>query len=171
MKRSTDRILTSHAGSLHGPEALREMHAHRAPSDPLSGEQAAQVKQAIDDVVRLQKENGVDVANDGEYTKGILIGWMTYARADSTASSSEALPEGDTSGNGSITAREIALLPAITSSTAFGWLRQCRHIGGFGRTAVFCTGPLKYIGQAELQARHRLHEGGDAQARRRGAAS
>ena len=34
MKRSTDRILTSHAGSLHRPDDLREIMAKRQDGEP-----------------------------------------------------------------------------------------------------------------------------------------
>src|SRR4029079_12994352 len=77
LKRSTDRILLSHAGSLWRPDDLREAMQKRKDGDAFDAAFAAQVKAAVGDVVRLQKESGVDQVNDGEYTKR---SWQTYAR-------------------------------------------------------------------------------------------
>ena len=59
MRRSTDRIITSHAGALHGTPAMIELS--KRPGEAPPAEAAETVKQAINDVVRLQKESGVDV--------------------------------------------------------------------------------------------------------------
>jgi 5-methyltetrahydropteroyltriglutamate--homocysteine methyltransferase len=65
MKRSVDRILTSHAGSLPRPPELRQLFARKAS--------AAEVQDALDaavkDVIRRQREAGIDIVNDGEYGK------------------------------------------------------------------------------------------------------
>jgi len=76
MKRSVDRILTTHVGSLIRPAALRELGATAAKD---GGDAAAQypgeLKIATADVVRRQVEAGVDVVNDGEYGKS---SWANY---------------------------------------------------------------------------------------------
>jgi 5-methyltetrahydropteroyltriglutamate--homocysteine methyltransferase len=147
MKRSTDRILTSHAGSLHGPDALRDMHNNRRPEDALGGSDAAAVKAAVADVVRLQAENGVDVVNDGEYTKGILIGWMTYAQGRLEGLERRELKPGEESGSASIYAREAQYFADYFRQAFAGF----GNMGGFGRTAIYCTGPLVYKGHADAQ--------------------
>src|SRR5687767_14854073 len=60
MKRSTDRILTSHAGSLHRPDDLRDTMAARKDGEPFDAALEQRVADAIKEVVRLQHENGVD---------------------------------------------------------------------------------------------------------------
>ena len=70
MKRSTERFLTTHTGSLPRPEDLiRMMYAREegVPVDPaaLSG----RVASAVEEVVRKQAEAGVDVVNEGEMSK------------------------------------------------------------------------------------------------------
>jgi 5-methyltetrahydropteroyltriglutamate--homocysteine methyltransferase len=70
MKRSTDRILTTHTGSLPRPVDLFEMidaRERRAPYD----EQALQerVRTAVADIVRQQAESGIDIVSDGEFGK------------------------------------------------------------------------------------------------------
>ena len=61
MQRSTERILTTHVGSLPEPPGLD------------TDEQRAA---AVADVVRRQREIGLDVINEGEYTKG--GDWLSY---------------------------------------------------------------------------------------------
>ena len=78
MKRSTERILTTHTGSLPRPSDLTTMlealDAGNAP-DPAAFE--ARVRRAVADVVRQQLDAGVDVVSDGEQGK---VGYSTYVR-------------------------------------------------------------------------------------------
>jgi 5-methyltetrahydropteroyltriglutamate--homocysteine methyltransferase len=78
MKRSTERILTTHTGSLPRPSdlttALEAMDAGTMP-DPEAFD--ARVRRAVADVVRQQVEAGVDIVNDGEQGK---VGYSTYVR-------------------------------------------------------------------------------------------
>jgi len=70
MKRSTERFLTTHTGSLPRPEDLvRAMYAKEegVPVDPVA--LAARVASAVEEVVRRQADAGVDVVNDGEMSK------------------------------------------------------------------------------------------------------
>jgi 5-methyltetrahydropteroyltriglutamate--homocysteine methyltransferase len=144
MKRSTDRLLTSHAGSLHGTPEMIELTKSATPGEAPGPELAEQVKKGVRDVVRLQQENGVDIVNDGEYTKGLGLGWMTYARARLGGIEIRPLSEGERAGNQSITAREEKVFPDYFEDfrTRFG------GAGGFARTAVYAKGPLTYVGQA-----------------------
>ncbi|HET9668173.1 MAG TPA: cobalamin-independent methionine synthase II family protein [Casimicrobiaceae bacterium] len=70
MRRSTDRFLTTHTGSLPRPDDLvRTMYA-REEGVPV--ERAAlerRVAQAVDEVVRKQVDAGIDVVGDGEMSK------------------------------------------------------------------------------------------------------
>jgi 5-methyltetrahydropteroyltriglutamate--homocysteine methyltransferase len=80
MKRSTDRILTTHAGSLPRPDDLIEANRERA-TDPTT---ATRLRADVAEVVRHQIAAGVDVVNDGEYgkpmTEAVDYGaWATYA--------------------------------------------------------------------------------------------
>ncbi len=147
MRRSTDRILTSHAGSLHGTPELIKLMESQPPGEPPGPGLAGQVQQAVKDVVRLQKENLVDVVNDGEYTKGLGLGWMTYARQRLGGIEIRPLSEGERAGNQSITAREEIFFPDYFEAAR----AQFGGAGGFARTAVYATGPLTYIGQSDTQ--------------------
>lgn len=70
MKRSTERFLTTHTGSLPRPEDLiRTMYAKEegVPVDPAA--LSAKVRAAVADVVKKQSDAGVDLINDGELSK------------------------------------------------------------------------------------------------------
>jgi 5-methyltetrahydropteroyltriglutamate--homocysteine methyltransferase len=70
MIRSSDRFLTTHAGSLPRPDDLvRMMYAKEegVPVDPVA--LAQRVRTAVAEVVRKQTEAGIDLVNDGEMSK------------------------------------------------------------------------------------------------------
>jgi 5-methyltetrahydropteroyltriglutamate--homocysteine methyltransferase len=78
MTRSTDRILTTHTGSLPRPADLTAMlEALDAGTPPDTAAFEARVRRAVGDVVRRQVDAGVDVVNDGEQGK---VGYSTYVR-------------------------------------------------------------------------------------------
>jgi 5-methyltetrahydropteroyltriglutamate--homocysteine methyltransferase len=78
MKRSTDRILTTHVGSLIRPPALREFLAAKEAGKPFDEAAYAKcLKECVAEVVRKQAEIGVDVVSDGEFGKA--ISWAQYA--------------------------------------------------------------------------------------------
>jgi len=90
MKRSTERILTTHTGSLPRPDDLVTMLYARDKGE--LQEQAAfeaRVREATAEVVRTQIECGVDVVNDGEAGK---IGYSTYVKDRLTGFEGEAAP-------------------------------------------------------------------------------
>jgi 5-methyltetrahydropteroyltriglutamate--homocysteine methyltransferase len=70
MKRSTDRILTTHTGSLPRPEELiRTMFAKEEGVPVDAAALAGQIRSAVAEVVRRQVAAGLDVVNDGEFSK------------------------------------------------------------------------------------------------------
>jgi 5-methyltetrahydropteroyltriglutamate--homocysteine methyltransferase len=78
MKRSTDRILTTHVGSLIRPPALREFLAAKEAGEPFDKAAYAKcLKESVAQVVRKQAEVGIDVISDGEFGKA--ISWAQYA--------------------------------------------------------------------------------------------
>ena len=76
MKLSTDRIITTHVGSLPRPERLAEILIERENGDPVDAtEFRREAEAAIRWVVQKQLESGIDVGNDGEEPR---IGFQTY---------------------------------------------------------------------------------------------
>jgi len=70
MKRSTDRFLTTHTGSLPRPEDLiRIMYAKEEGVPVDAAALSHRVAAAVDEVVHKQAEAGVDIINDGEMSK------------------------------------------------------------------------------------------------------
>jgi 5-methyltetrahydropteroyltriglutamate--homocysteine methyltransferase len=70
MKRSTDRILTTHTGSLARPWPLLDLMKAKEQGQPYDQAVLDQtVRGAVADVVRRQAESGIDVVNDGEQSK------------------------------------------------------------------------------------------------------
>jgi 5-methyltetrahydropteroyltriglutamate--homocysteine methyltransferase len=78
MKLSTDRILTTHTGSLPRPEAL--LQQLRARDTGETGDAAAlqaTLSQAVNDIVARQVVVGIDAVSDGEQSK---IGYANYVK-------------------------------------------------------------------------------------------
>jgi 5-methyltetrahydropteroyltriglutamate--homocysteine methyltransferase len=76
LKRSSERILTTHVGSLPRSQAVTDVLFAREKG-PLADEAAAEatIAAAVQDVVRRQVEVGIDVVSDGEMSK---ISYATY---------------------------------------------------------------------------------------------
>ena len=78
MKLSTDRILTTHTGSLPRPQPLIDMVLHNERGDAIDAAAfEAQTAKAVDDVVAQQIAAGVDIVSDGEMGKA---SYTTYIR-------------------------------------------------------------------------------------------
>lgn len=148
MKRSTDRILTSHAGSLHRPDDLREIMAARRDGDPFDAGLEERVGETVTEVVRLQAENGLDIVNDGQYTKR---SWQTYSRGRLSGLEFRPLREGEDPNHGSITARESRYFPEFFAEGLAGFGRRQAASASARNQGVFCVGPLLYIGQQEYR--------------------
>jgi len=78
MKRSINRILTTHVGSLIRPPQLLEMVRARQTSGSTDSKAYNKcLSESVADVVRRQADAGVDIVNDGEYGKS--TSWSLYA--------------------------------------------------------------------------------------------
>src|SRR2546430_16723999 len=76
MQRSTDRMYTTHVGSLARPSALLDLMRAAAAGQPVDeAERAEAERQAVADVVARQRAAGLDVISDGEQTK---TGFFAY---------------------------------------------------------------------------------------------
>ena len=78
MKRSTDRILTTHTGSLPRPMDLAAMlEGLESGKTPDAKSFETRVRAAVSEMVSKQVESGVDVVSDGEQGK---VAYSTYVR-------------------------------------------------------------------------------------------
>ena len=95
MRRSSERILTTHAGSLPRPEHLTSLFVRRARGEDVDPVVIAKAgREALRAIVPLQASAGIDVGNNGEqqhdsfflYLKDRLTGlggtWQRPSRAD-----------------------------------------------------------------------------------------
>jgi 5-methyltetrahydropteroyltriglutamate--homocysteine methyltransferase len=77
MKRSTDRILTTHVGSLIRPQPLQQFLRAKQAGDPFDQRAYERcLAQSVADVVRRQAEAGIDTISDGEFGKS--FSWSQY---------------------------------------------------------------------------------------------
>ncbi|HEV8679123.1 MAG TPA: cobalamin-independent methionine synthase II family protein [Stellaceae bacterium] len=141
MKRSTDRILTTHAGSLPRPDDLRAMIMKKQQGEAIDdGAFAARVKTAIAETVKRQTDAGIDIVGDGEMGR---IGFIPYVN-ERLAGIEPARSELANYWNES---REYKAFPAF-----YAWAAaQPGAAGTAGRTRWACTGPVSYKGMAALQ--------------------
>jgi 5-methyltetrahydropteroyltriglutamate--homocysteine methyltransferase len=140
MKRSTDRILTTHVGSLIRPQALQDiMRAKQADKAYDQAAYEACLKESVADVVAHQAETGIDVVSDGEYGKA--ISWNQYVVERLSGFELRAIPPGYRPG-----------IPGAdrTRFKEFYAELDVREPMANARM-VACVGPVKYIGQEIVQ--------------------
>jgi 5-methyltetrahydropteroyltriglutamate--homocysteine methyltransferase len=140
MLYSTERIMTTHAGSLPRPADLRDLvlaKANDAPYDPAA--LAARLKSAVAETVRQQVECGLDCVNDGELSKTNFTDYVRWRIAGYVAR--------PTAGPRrlSITARDEVKFPGY-----FEVNPRARPVGP--PTMPVCVEKLAYVGQADLAA-------------------
>jgi len=80
MKHSTDRILTTHCGSLARPKDLLDLMKAKVIGEPYDeGAYTSRVRSAVAETVRNQVEIGIDVVTDGELGKSCRVRLRTAA--------------------------------------------------------------------------------------------
>jgi 5-methyltetrahydropteroyltriglutamate--homocysteine methyltransferase len=141
MKRSTNRILTTHVGSLIRPQPLHEfLRAKQGgkPYDEKAYQQCLTV--SVTEVVREQADAGIDVVSDGEFGKS--ISWAQYALE--RLSGFERRP---------IKQETVNPFKRGADRTKFAefYAELDAKEAVSTTTEAICVGPIKYIGQAELQ--------------------
>src|SRR5262252_1239157 len=141
MQRSTDRILTTHAGSLPRPADLREMVTAKSNGQPYDAAALAQrLRSAVAEVVQQELTSGLDSINDGELGK---TNFTNYARERLSGFEERARTSGETSAVQLIFGRDLKVFPEYFAMRG--------SFAGAGQNPGFCTGPLTYQGQAALQ--------------------
>src|SRR5215831_6831978 len=83
MRRSTDRTLTTHVGSL----------PYLDHTDPATSQDPTVLRQAVQAVVARQREVGIDVVNEGEYTKG--GDWLSFIESRFSGFEERPRPSGE----------------------------------------------------------------------------
>ena len=130
MKRSTDRVLTTHAGSMIRPPEVLALGP-----DTDAAATTATLRSAVTKVVRKQADLGIDVVSDGEFGKE---SWFTYVMKRLDGYEIRQVPK-----------PEIGFLGLDESRypdffSAFGTL-------DFMRQRHVCVAPIRYVGKPVMQ--------------------
>jgi 5-methyltetrahydropteroyltriglutamate--homocysteine methyltransferase len=140
MKRSTEAMVTTHTGSLPRPDDLVELlYAQESAADTSGGEVAGlaeRARSAVAETVRQQIETGIDVVNDGEMSK---VSYSTYVNSRLAGFDSHV---------------QVQRYPRADAAAFPGYAEwNARQQQGAARIKRFaCTGAVRYVGQAQLQA-------------------
>jgi 5-methyltetrahydropteroyltriglutamate--homocysteine methyltransferase len=154
VKRSDQRILTTHVGSLPRPDDLMALYAANAPDEALQ----PRLRAAVGDIVRQQASSGIDVVNDGEFGKAMRSAtdfgaWWSYVypRLAGYELREEQARKGRAAWTyGSKERKEFAEFYAAEASAAASATRQ----SGSSTATLYgltCTGPVKYVGHAAIK--------------------
>lgn len=134
MKHSTERILTTHTGSLPRPDHLAALLEGRdqreAQADPAL---QALVADAVKETVRKQADAGVAVVNDGEMSK---VGYSTYVTDRLTGFSDQNGPS----------------FPSVEAGLFPGYYRERIASRMATLQRPVCVGPISWRGEAQVQA-------------------
>ncbi|HEY1291483.1 MAG TPA: cobalamin-independent methionine synthase II family protein [Chloroflexota bacterium] len=134
MKRSTDRILTTFAGSLVRPPDLRDLVLERDAGKSVDEARLeARVAEAVGQVVRQQVDAGLDVISDGEMSKP---SFWTYLNERLT---------------GFDTYAPVGGRPAMVDVLDFPELAARLYPRGAQALQPVCTSPIAYRGQPQLE--------------------
>jgi 5-methyltetrahydropteroyltriglutamate--homocysteine methyltransferase len=140
MKRSTDRILTSHVGSLIRPDSVVSyLRAKQAgtPVDEVAHEKS--LAEEVKLVVKQQKDAGIDIPSDGEFGKG--ISWSQYVLERMSGFERRPFKPGANAWRaGADRTRFAAFYDEMDAKEGMATTMES-----------VCVGPLTYTGQAAVQ--------------------
>jgi 5-methyltetrahydropteroyltriglutamate--homocysteine methyltransferase len=140
MKRSTERILTTHVGSLARPVGLLDLMKEREHDRPYDAEELdREITAAVADRVRQQVASGIDIVADGEMSKVSFLGYVKdrLGGFEIDHGPSRMAPTWQA---------EVDMFPEYYAeyfkkySAAVSPLRR-----------IICKGPISYVGQKLLQ--------------------
>src|SRR5271163_5291214 len=142
MQRSTERILTTHAGSLPRPPDLLEMINAKEEGRPFDlSRYHARVKSAVREAVEKQAAAGIDISADGEMGR---VGFIPYVNERLSGIEPRQNPGGEGTWARS---REYLAFPEY-----YTWAAQIPGTAGRAPpTRWVCTGPIAYKGRDALK--------------------
>ena len=140
MKRSTDRILTTHAGSLARPTELLDTMKERENGRPYDAALLdRQVRDAVADRVRQQVDNGIDIVTDGEMSKVSFLGYVKDRLGGFE-------PDLETTGMAPSWQKEVDDFPEYYADY---FKKYSSTVTPLRR--LVCRGPVSYVGQELVQ--------------------
>jgi 5-methyltetrahydropteroyltriglutamate--homocysteine methyltransferase len=152
MRRSQDRIITSHAGSLPRPDTLREAwsKATTATRDQIDG----LLETSVQHIVQAQTAAGVDVPNDGELGKPMsaasdVAAWGTYIFG--RLSGFGATPKGKGAPDRAAPSQSMRIVGERWEQRAFPRFYSEMALIPNTASRPSCIGPITYTGQEALK--------------------
>src|SRR6202166_850363 len=144
MKRSSNRILTTHVGSLIRPPRLLELARAQQNGEAVDASAYAQcLKDSVAEVVARQAQAGIDIVNDGEFGKS--TSWSLYALKRVSGFELRPIqPGADPFARGADRERFKEFYAELEGGNERTWSNVSK------REAV-CVAPVKYTGLGELQ--------------------
>jgi 5-methyltetrahydropteroyltriglutamate--homocysteine methyltransferase len=138
MQRSSDRILTTHVGSLPRPADLHAMTvARRAGQTIDDAKYDARVRQAVADIVKTQADLGIDIVSDGEMSKPSFITYINERLAGFEVDSA------DRNQSPWMGSREVKAFPEFYAPQLANVHTKHTH--------YICKGPVSYRGGDKLK--------------------
>ena len=140
MKRSTERILTTHVGSLARPTELLDTMKEKENGRPYDADLfARQVRDAVVDRVQHQVDAGIDIVTDGEMSKSSFLGYVK-----------------DRLGGFVLDMGKPSMAPSWQKEVddfpdyyADYFKKYSSAVTPLRR--IICTGPISYVGQEQVQ--------------------
>jgi 5-methyltetrahydropteroyltriglutamate--homocysteine methyltransferase len=140
MKGSTDRILTTHVGSLIRPPALQEfLRAKQAGKSYDTAAYGKCLTESVANVVHKQAEVGIDVVSDGEFGKS--ISWSQYVLERLSGFERRPIKPGANPFTRGVDREQFAEFYAELDARE----------GVSTSAEAVCVGPIAYTGQVELK--------------------
>jgi 5-methyltetrahydropteroyltriglutamate--homocysteine methyltransferase len=140
MTRSTDRILTTHCGSLARPHDLLNVMKAKVAGRPYDRDAYARgVRVAVAEVVRKQIESGIDIPTDGEQGKAGFYAYVSERLAGFEPKPGASPPDW---------AAEVAAFPEYYEEYFSHAMLGGSITGG---VRLRCTGPVSYRGHEALR--------------------
>jgi 5-methyltetrahydropteroyltriglutamate--homocysteine methyltransferase len=144
MRRSTDRVLTTHVGSLIRPDPLLPFIRAKQNGQPYDARAYADCLAAsVKEVVRRQAAAGIDVPSDGEFGKS--ISWSQYALERLSGFERRPVKERASIARGADRARFAEFYAELDAASG----PPATALASVGEAV--CVGPIRYTGQAEVQ--------------------
>jgi 5-methyltetrahydropteroyltriglutamate--homocysteine methyltransferase len=140
MRRSDKKILTTHVGSLPTLGAL----------DEAAPDFEAQLRAQVETIVRMQREVGIDIINEGEFTKG--GDWLSFIDKRFGGFEARPRPQGETplitQGKDREDFADFYKYATKQGTLFYAPGDQIKH---GNRPVWVCTGPIAYTGEAALK--------------------
>ena len=140
MQRSTDRILTTHVGSLIRPDNLLTYIKPLQAGQPFDQSAYAKcLKESVNDIVAEQKNVGIDIPSYGEFGKS--ISWSQYALERLSGFETREMPaDENTFARGADRERFAEFYDELDGKQQYATVNQ-----------AVCVGPIEYTGLADVE--------------------